>query len=257
MLEDIIELAKKCGNVIKQGEAEHIETKNNDRHNLVTEYDVKIENILQQNLLKILPEAAFLGEEGNQTCNKNGYCFICDPIDGTSNFINGVKHSCVSIALLKDGTPILGVIYDPYLDEIFWAEKGHGAFCNGRLIKTSSEEPQDSLIVFGTAPYNRSLSTKTWEFAAKSFAAALDLRRSGSAALDLAGVAFVPALLVFVNLMRLDVTQQTAVELSGAIRFFAGMGMTLGLVAVMVAIGVAVPAYRAMRLQPVETLHDE
>ena len=189
MLEDIIELAKKCGNVIKQGEAEHIETKNNDRHNLVTEYDVKIENILQQNLLKILPEAAFLGEEGNQTCNKNGYCFICDPIDGTSNFIKGVKHSCVSIALLKDGTPILGVIYDPYLDEIFWAEKGQGAFCNGRLIKTSSEEPQDSLIVFGTAPYNRSLSTKTWEFAAKSFAAALDLRRSGSAALDLAGVA--------------------------------------------------------------------
>ena len=189
MLEDIIELAKKCGNVIKQGEAEHIETKNNDRHNLVTEYDVKIENMLQQNLLKILPEAAFLGEEGNQTCNKNGYCFICDPIDGTSNFIKGVKHSCVSIALLKDGTPILGVIYDPYLDEIFWAEKGQGAFCNGRLIKTSSEEPQDSLIVFGTAPYNRSLSTKTWEFAAKSFAAALDLRRSGSAALDLAGVA--------------------------------------------------------------------
>ena len=73
----------------------------------------------------------------------------------------------------------------------------------------------------------------------------------------LAGVAFVPALLVFVNLMRLDVTQQTAVELSGAVRFFAGMGMTLGLVAVMVAVGVAVPAYRAMRLQPVETLHDE
>ncbi len=83
------------------------------------------------------------------------------------------------------------------------------------------------------------------------------LRQFFGEGLLLAGVAFVPALLVFVNLMRLDVTQQTAVELSGAVRFFAGMGMTLGLVAVMVAVGVAVPAYRAMRLQPVETLHDE
>lgn len=189
MIEEIIKIAKECGGIIKESDASHVEAKNHDRHNLVTEYDVKIENILRQRLLALLPQASFLGEEGLKDFERNGYCFICDPIDGTSNFIKGLKHSCISIALLQDGTPVLGVIYNPYLDEVFWAEKGKGAFCNGAPMSTTTDEPQDSLIVFGTAPYSRELSAKTWAFAAKTFASSLDLRRSGAAALDLAGVA--------------------------------------------------------------------
>ena len=189
MLDEIIKIAKDCGLLLKNARALQIEQKNHDANNLVTEYDVKIQEILRQKLLQILPEASFWGEEGEQNFERDGYCFICDPIDGTTNFIKDLKHSAVSIALLKNGKPILGVICNPYLDEVFWAEKGKGAFCNGEKITTSQEAPQNSLIVFGTAPYNRELSAKTWKLAEKSLEMALDVRRMGAAVLDLADVA--------------------------------------------------------------------
>lgn len=189
MIDEIIQIAKDCGLLLKKARASQIEQKNHDANNLVTEYDVKIQEILRQKLLQILPEASFLGEEGEHNFKRQGYCFVCDPIDGTTNFIKDLKHSAVSIALLKEGAPILGVIYNPYLDEVFWAEKGKGAFCNGERIRTSQETPQTSLIVFGSAPYNRELSAKTWKLAEKSFNMALDVRRMGAAVLDLADVA--------------------------------------------------------------------
>lgn len=189
MLEQIIETARLCGDLIKEAHAHQIETKSNNPKNLVTEYDTKVQAVLQKNLLEILPDASFLGEEGQHDFNRQGYCFICDPIDGTTNFVKGLKHSAVSIALLKDGKPVLGVIYDPYLDEMFWAERGKGAFCNGKAIHTSNASLDNSLIVFGTSPYNASLHEKTWALAAKSLNIALDVRRMGAAVLDLAGVA--------------------------------------------------------------------
>ena len=189
MIDKIINIAKDCGLLLKEARALQVEQKNNDANNLVTEYDVKIQEILRQRLLQILPQASFLGEEGEQNFAPEGYCFVCDPIDGTTNFIKDLKHSAVSIALLKDGKPVLGVICNPYLDEVFWAEKGKGAFCNGEHLKTSSEPPHNSLIVFGTSPYNRELSSQTWRLAERSLEMALDVRRMGAAVLDLADVA--------------------------------------------------------------------
>lgn len=189
MLNKICALAKDCGNLIKQAHAGHIQIKSENPKNLVTEYDTKVQEILRKRLLEILPEASFLGEEGQKSFNRNGYCFICDPIDGTTNFVKNLKHSGVSIALLHDGRPVLGVIYNPYLDELFWAEKGKGAYCNGHQIHTSAESLQNSLIVFGTSPYNESLHEKTWQLAAKSLKLALDVRRQGAAVLDLTDVA--------------------------------------------------------------------
>ncbi len=189
MLQKIINVARQCGNVIRSAHAGNIQIKSDNPKNLVTEYDTKVQEILQKELLKILPEASFLGEEGEKHFNREGYCFICDPIDGTTNFVKNLKHSAVSIALLKEGKPILGVIYDPYLDEMFWAEKGKGAFCNGNPIRTSSAPLENSLIVFGTSPYNNELHEKTWKLAAKSLDIALDVRRMGAAVLDLTAVA--------------------------------------------------------------------
>ncbi len=189
MLQKIIDVARQCGDLICSAHADNIQIKSENPKNLVTEYDTGVQEILQTELLKILPEASFLGEEGEKRFNRDGYCFICDPIDGTTNFVKNLKHSAVSIALLKDGTPILGVIYDPYLDEMFWAEKGKGAFCNGKQIHTSTEPLENSLIVFGTSPYNSELHEKTWNLAAKSLEISLDVRRMGAAVLDLTAVA--------------------------------------------------------------------
>ena len=189
MLNEICTLAKECGNLIKQAHAGNIQIKSDNPKNLVTEYDTRVQEILRQKLLKILPEADFLGEEGQKNFNRDGYCFICDPIDGTTNFVKNLKHSGVSIALLHDGRPVLGVIYNPYLDELFWAEKGKGAYCNGIQIHTSGEPLQNSLIVFGTSPYNADLQARTWQLAAKSLDIALDVRRQGAAVLDLTDVA--------------------------------------------------------------------
>lgn len=189
MLQRIIDTARFCGNIIKKAHAENIQIKSENPKNLVTEYDTKVQDILKLRLLEILPEASFLGEEGAKDFLRDGYCFICDPIDGTTNFVKNLKHSGISIALLKDGKPVLAVIYNPYLDEMFWAEKNKGAFCNGQKIYTTDEPLQNSLIVFGTSPYDDSLHEKTWQLAAKSLKLALDVRRQGAAVLDLCDVA--------------------------------------------------------------------
>ncbi len=189
MIDKIISIARECGIIMKNAHASNIKVKRNDPKNLVTEYDTKIQELLKKELLNIVPEASFLGEEGEQNFSKDGFCFVCDPIDGTTNFVKDLKHSAISIALLKNGIPLIGVVYNPYLNEMFWAEAGKGAFCNGEKIHTSSEALENSIIVFGTSPYNRSLHSKTWQLAEKSLKIALDVRRSGSAVLDLTDVA--------------------------------------------------------------------
>lgn len=186
MLREIIKIARDCGKIIKNASDKNVNTKNNDFKNLVTDYDVKIQEILKEKLTSLLPEASFLGEEGQSNYSKDGYCFICDPIDGTTNFVKNYQWSCVSIGLMKNGLPVLGVIYNPFLDELYHAEKGKGAFCNGQPIHTSNSPIENVLTAFGTCSYD---IAKTWKLAAKYYDASLDIRRSGSGALDLCNVA--------------------------------------------------------------------
>lgn len=185
MLQDIIQVVKACGEIIKGAQIHHVKFKNQDRRNLLTEYDVKIQALLQQKLKEILPEASFLGEEGEQHYKKEGYCFVCDPIDGTTNFVKGCRFSSVSVALLKDGKPVLGVVYNPYADELFCAQKGKGATLNGCAIHTTQDNLADSLVAFGTGVADRTQADAVFDYAKNCFKAAIDVRRCGSAALDL------------------------------------------------------------------------
>ena len=189
MLQKIIDIVKKCGEIIKNAQIQHVELKNQDRRNLLTEYDVKIQAILQKQLKEILPQASFFGEEGEHNYHKDGYCFVCDPIDGTTNFVKGCKFSSISVALLKDGKPILGVIYNPYLDEMFCAEKGKGAKLNGADIHTTNDSLADSLVTFGTGVNDLSEIDSIFEYAKKCFKASIDVRRCGSAAIELCSLA--------------------------------------------------------------------
>ncbi len=191
LMKEICLLVKECGQVILNADREQmvIDTKSGFT-DLVTEYDKKIQEQLSVGLKKILPEAKFIGEEGaNHELTENGYAFIVDPIDGTTNFIKDYHISAISVALLKGKEVVAGIIYNPYLDELFYATKGNGAYCNGKKISVSSQPISNALILFGSSPYDKNLFKKTIEILSGYFNKALDIRRSGSAALDLCSVA--------------------------------------------------------------------
>ncbi len=159
--------------------------------NFVTIYDKKVQEFLQKELMKIVPDAVFVGEEEETHASiGKGYAFIVDPIDGTTNFMKGSKMSAISVGLLKDGEPFIGVIYNPYLNEVFCAQKGQGAWCNEQPIYVTGKPLSDGIVIVGTAPYYRDeLADRTFEMMRKFFDRSLDIRRSGSAALDLCNVA--------------------------------------------------------------------
>ena len=160
--------------------------------NFVTVYDVRVQNMLMESLHKILPEAQFFAEEkeNDPAILREGYTFIIDPIDGTTNFIHNYGMSAISVGLLYCGTPVFGIIYDPYREELFEAQRGLGAFCNGKPIRVSDRPVDKGVYAVGTAPYYReTLGDKTFAMMRTLYDAGVDIRRLGSAALDLAAVA--------------------------------------------------------------------
>ena len=200
MINNIIDIVHECGEIIL--EATDIQRKTHlkeGRGNFVTEYDSKVQAMLKEKLLTLLPEAAFFGEEdeADKTDISKGYAFIVDPIDGTANFTRGLDHSCISVALAKDGYPIKGVIYNPYKKETYYAERGGGAFCNGEPIHVSDKSLEEGLVFFGTAPYNVELTNTTINMLSRYFLKTQDVRRRGSAALDLCTIACGKAELYF------------------------------------------------------------
>ena len=191
LINEICLIVKDCGKVILNADREKmaIDIKSGVA-DLVTEYDKNIQKQLEISLKKILPEAKFIGEEGSSDkLTDDGFAFIVDPIDGTTNFIKDYHHSAISVALLKGKEVVAGVVYNPYLDEVFHAIKGQGAFCNGKKISVSDRPVGNALILFGSSPYQKDLYPKTMEILSEYFYKALDIRRSGSAALDLCWVA--------------------------------------------------------------------
>ena len=161
--------------------------------NFCTETDEKIQAFLIEKLKEIVPEASFLGEEDGQDVftskMSSGYCFVLDPIDGTSNFIYAYRPSVVSIALLQDGKPYIGIVYNPYDDMMFSAQAGQGAYLNGEKIMSADTPLSDSLACFGTAPYYSELRERSFEIAKNLLPLCVDLRRSGTAAWDMCCVA--------------------------------------------------------------------
>ena len=190
-LKSICELVRACGLFIKNIDREHLHIDaKSGRADLVTQYDKQVQERLRTGLLEIMPDAHFVGEEGStQAFAPVGKFFIVDPIDGTTNFIKDYHLSSISVALVIDNAAELGVVYNPYTDEMFYAQRGQGAFCNGKRLHVSNEPLENGIVVFGTAPYHEELKEKTFQLAYDYFKNALDIRRSGSAALDLCTIA--------------------------------------------------------------------
>ena len=169
-----------------------VSEKGGDSANMVTVYDVAVQNFLMSEITKLIPDAFFFAEEkeNNAADLQRDYCFVIDPIDGTSNFVHNYKHSCISVALFSRGEIKFAAIYDPYQDEMFSATKGEGAYLNGRPMKVSDRDMPHAIVAFGSTPYYKdTLGPKTFELAYELFRACSDVRRPGAAALDLAYLA--------------------------------------------------------------------
>jgi len=192
LISKISKIAKDAGEIMVNAKRPKIMEKAGHA-NFCTETDEKIQAFLIERLQEILPEASFLGEEDGQDVfsekMSKGYCFVLDPIDGTSNFIYEYRPSVVSIGLLKDGKPHMAVVFNPYDDMLFTATVGQGAYLNGERIMSSDVPLSDTLAVFGTAPYYTELQDKTFDIAKKLLKECVDLRRSGTAAWDMCCVA--------------------------------------------------------------------
>lgn len=170
-------------------QAESSITAKEGRKNFVTKYDVKVQDHLQTALKDFCPDAGFVGEENKTESEQHGLRFIVDPIDGTTNFMQGYDHSAVSVALCDGAEVLMGVVCNPYADETFTAVKGKGAFLNGERIHVSERELSDGLALVGTSPYHSENSDYTFKLIRKVFDISRDIRRSGSAAIDICQIA--------------------------------------------------------------------
>lgn len=180
-----------AGKLILSAEHISIEKEKEGPANFVTKYDTLVQKFLIKELKQLLPEAAFLGEEEGQCASPTDekYCFIIDPIDGTTNFICNFQYSAVSVGLSCDGELTHGIVYNPFREEMFWAEKGNGAFLNDTRLFASDKPLSSGVVIFGTTPYNPELRESAFAIAKEVSYLTMDLRELGSAALSLCYVA--------------------------------------------------------------------
>ena len=147
-----------------------------------------MQRFLRQELLALLPEADFFGEEGQHDTLTSPWTFIVDPIDGTTNFVRGFAYTNISVALAKDGQVEYAVVYAPLAGELYAARRGGGATLNGRAIHVSGRDPGHSLVVCGSTIYDRSYTERHFAIMRYLYDRGLDYRRFGAAALDLCQV---------------------------------------------------------------------
>lgn len=153
----------------------------------VTKVDLGVQEFLKPRLRELYPDVQFMSEEkDNSDVDFTGKVWVLDPIDGTTNLIHDYKMSAVSLALVDNGVPVLGIVYNPFSEEVFYAKKGMGAFLNGDKINVSGADTLlKSLISVGTSPYRKDLADENFNLIKRFFVAAEDIRRCGSAAMDL------------------------------------------------------------------------
>jgi len=166
----------------------HIQYKG--KNNLVSYVDIESEKMLRDAFGHILPDSSFIGEEGVDEYGGNGYTWIIDPVDGTTNYTHGVPFWAISVALMHDQELVLGYVYEVMHDELFSAIKGQGTLLNGSPIRVSDTPGMDKALLATGFPYTDFSFLEEYMLLFTDFIrASHGLRRFGSAALDLAYVA--------------------------------------------------------------------
>ena len=192
LLNIAVKAARRAGSIINRAALDRsaLQVRAKRTNDFVTQVDKAAESAIIDIVRKAHPDHAILAEESGALASKSEYCWVIDPLDGTTNFIHGFPQYCVSIAVQHRGATAHGVVYDPTKNELFTASKGRGAFLNDRRIRVSKCQKIDDALVGTGFPfkelsrldlYLRQLQT----FMSKSSG----VRRAGAAALDLAYVA--------------------------------------------------------------------
>ena len=175
----MIKACEKASKVIIRdfGEVEKLQVSKKGPKDFVTKTDKRVEKILIEELSKTKKNYSFISEETGKILNKNKSIFwVIDPIDGTTNFLHGIPHFAISVALQVDGEVKIGLIYDPIKNEVFYAEKDSGAFINNSRIRVSNKLHLDECLFASNCEGIKLIYPK------------LNLRNTGCAALDLAYV---------------------------------------------------------------------
>ena len=193
LLNVMIKAAQKAGRTLKRdfGEVEHLQVSLKGPANFVSAADHRAEEILFAELTAARPGYGFLGEEGGRREGSDQtHTWIVDPLDGTSNFLHGIPHFAISLALEREGMIVAGLVYNPVNDELFTAERGKGAFLNNQRLRVAARKRLDDAVVACGLPHlgRGDLALGNRELAAVQPKVA-GLRRFGAAALDLAWVA--------------------------------------------------------------------
>jgi myo-inositol-1(or 4)-monophosphatase len=193
MLETAKQIALEAGALLKEGQDKGFSLERKSTSiDLVTEYDQMAETLVVGHLTKAYPDHGIVAEEGSsRECRSSeGYRWYIDPLDGTNNFAHNIPHFSVSIALFKEDQPEVGVIYDPMRDELFWAQRGQGAYLNGSPLKVSTPDRVGDSILSSGFPYDRHTdSVDNLAQLAAFIKNCQGFRRFGSCALDHAYVA--------------------------------------------------------------------
>ncbi|HWE47443.1 MAG TPA: inositol monophosphatase family protein [Caulobacteraceae bacterium] len=193
LMQIMINAARKAGRPMGRdfGEVQALQVSKKGPGDFVTSADLKAEQTLFEMLTEGRPGYGFLGEErGLVEGTDKTHTWIVDPIDGTSNFMHGMPHFAVNVALKRDGKIVAGVTFNPILNELFWAEQGKGAFLNDTRIRVSARNRlEDSLIGMGSPFVGRPGHAQYFKELHQLTQRVAGVRRLGSAALDLAWVA--------------------------------------------------------------------
>ncbi|MFB6226153.1 MAG: inositol monophosphatase [Candidatus Paceibacteria bacterium] len=186
-----VKAAKEAGNYLEQQfnkDGVNIDKKDEGSFNLITESDKESEQIIVDTIRESYPDHSIVKEESDRIGGTSGYSWYIDPIDGTTNFAQKIPHFCISIALYKKDKPILGLVFNPVSDEMFYADtEDQQAYLNNKEIKVSTKSKLSESIIATGFPYDRSgkLSMKNIDMMRSFLKQDVGgIRRMGAAALD-------------------------------------------------------------------------
>ena len=189
----MIAAARKAGRPLIRdfGELENLQISMKGPADFVTTADKRTEQILIDELTKARPGYGFLGEEGGVVEGKDKtHRFIIDPIDGTTNFMHGIPHFAISIALEREGQMVSALVFNPVTDELFIAEKGHGAYLNNKRLRVAARKEMGPAVIATGLPFmGKEGHARALAETGAVMSVTAGIRRLGAASLDLAYVA--------------------------------------------------------------------
>lgn len=156
------------------------------RENIVTSSDLAVQHFLTEQLQLHYPDVGFLCEEEDlNDVSGHDAIWVIDPIDGTANYARGNENCCISVALVEKGEPVLGVVFCPWRDELYTAQKGKGAFCNGKPLHVSARTFEQGLLFTAMSTYRKEFAKSCSDIIYDLYMECNDVRRTGSAAVEI------------------------------------------------------------------------